>query len=165
MLSRTKGESSMTDLDVRIVRLAPMRVAASLGFGPEPEARAWQALMDWARANDLPADPAATRFFGFNNPSPSAGSPNYGYEQWMTVGPNPRGGANVKIKDVPGGVYAVLHCEDLSVIGERWQQLVTWVDNSAYHMSPMQCLEECLNPLEAGPARSRFELYLPIIES
>ena len=74
-----------TKLDVRIVQLEPLRVASALGFGPSPEAIAWEKILGWARQNGLP-DAASTgatgkpapRFFGFNNPSPSPGSPNYG---------------------------------------------------------------------------------------
>ncbi|NNK92581.1 MAG: MerR family transcriptional regulator, partial [Acidimicrobiia bacterium] len=72
----------MTEGDVRIVELEAMRVAAALGFGPEPESEAWGKLMTWARAtNHLDG---TQRYFGFNNPNPMPGSPNYGYEQWMT---------------------------------------------------------------------------------
>ena len=74
----------MGELDVRIVKLEPMRVASAYGFGTSPEEEAWGKLLAWARAKDLLNEDV--RFFGFNNPNPSPGSPNYGYEQWMTVG-------------------------------------------------------------------------------
>ena len=45
------------------------------------------------------------RLFGFNNPDPSAGSPNYGYEVWIVVDRDemtPEDG--VEIKAIPGGL-------------------------------------------------------------
>ena len=61
----------MEELNVRIVRLAPMRVASAYGFGPSPEEIAWQTLLDWAKAGGLLDVEPAPRFFGFNNPNPA----------------------------------------------------------------------------------------------
>ena len=77
----------MNTLDVRLVTLAPMRVASFYGFGPSPELVAWEKLMAWSRPKNLLDGPALARIFGFNNPNPSAGSPNYGYEFWIEVDP------------------------------------------------------------------------------
>jgi hypothetical protein len=75
----------MDKLDVRIVHLETMRVASAVGFGANPEEQAWNKILAFAKAKGLPEKPEETRFFGFNNPDPSPGNPNYGYEQWMTV--------------------------------------------------------------------------------
>jgi hypothetical protein len=37
----------------------------------------------WAEAHNLLGKPH--RLFGYNNPDPSPGSPNYGYDVWLTV--------------------------------------------------------------------------------
>ena len=76
------------DEQVRIVRLEPMRVACASGFGPSPEGEAWDTLIGWAKSQGLLDDLDALRFFGYNNPDPSPGSPNYGYDQWVTAGPD-----------------------------------------------------------------------------
>jgi hypothetical protein len=76
---------TMSELIVQIVRLEPTRVAAALGYGASPEMEAWGKLLAWAESQGLLAEIHKHRFFGFNNPNPSPGSPNYGYEQWMTV--------------------------------------------------------------------------------
>ena len=81
------------------------------GFGASPEELAWGTLLEWARASGLLDAELAPHFFGFNNPNPSAGNPNYGYEQWITVGPDVADGAGVTIKEFPGGLYAVARCE------------------------------------------------------
>jgi hypothetical protein len=41
-----------------------------------------------------------------NNPNPSPGSPNYGYEFWMTVAGNTPEG-DITVKDFEGGLHAV----------------------------------------------------------
>jgi hypothetical protein len=73
----------MTELDVRIVKLESMRVASFHGFGTEPEAIAFGKLTAYAQPKGYLDDLEAKSVFGFNNPNPSAGSPNYGYEVWL----------------------------------------------------------------------------------
>jgi hypothetical protein len=78
----------MSQLDVRIVKLEPMRVACAYGFGKEPEGIAASKLYAWARPKGFLDDLEHYPTFGFNNPDPSPSSPNYGYELWMKVGPD-----------------------------------------------------------------------------
>lgn len=159
----------MSDLEVRVVSLDPMTVASTLGFGPNPEESAWNALGRWAETNGLLEDLGACRFYGFNNPSPSPGSPNYGYEQWMVVAADVQPGDGVQIKDFPGGLYAVTRCQ-LKDITEVWGQLAVWCENSPYTLAQHQWLEECLTPellipdMDARAAEAVFDLYLPIAE-
>ena len=153
----------MSQLDVRIVNLPPLHVASAAAFSSSPESEAWQKLKTWASANGLLKQPDH-RIFGFNNPSPSAGSPNYGYEFWITVGPEVQADDEIKIKDFPGGRYAVAHCkvnDPGSDIPNAWQMLVTWVEQSAYHAATHQWLEEHFVP---GDNERDFELdlYLPV---
>jgi DNA gyrase inhibitor GyrI len=168
----------MNNLTVRIVKLEPMRVATALGFGPSPEPLAWDKIINFMKANDLLDDLESLRFFGFNNPNPSPGSPNYGYEQWVTVGPEVDAGDDIKIINFPGGTYAVARCEGLADIGNIWKQLVAWHEDSPYEKSPnyYQCLEEVLNPAvfitpdgesvedEESYDAVIFDLYLPVAE-
>jgi DNA gyrase inhibitor GyrI len=146
-----------------------MRVAAALGFGTRPEEMAWRQLWQWASAKGLLADLKAQRFYGFNNPCPSPGSPNYGYEQWMTVGPQAQQGDDVETKGFAGGLYAVARCQ-LKNITQVWGQLSAWCESSRYAPADHQWLEECLTPERfmpemAGDAMEAvFELYLPIAE-
>ncbi len=153
----------MENEDVRLVQLAPMRMATALGFGPQPEFLAWTKLLTWAKAEGL--DPKDHRFFGFNNPSPSPGSPNYGYEQWMTVGPEVIAGGEVQIKDYAGGLYLVMRCRDLQQITEVWQELMRRFEQSPYQRGQHQWLEECLSvdSLDDPAVETKaFDLYLPV---
>jgi DNA gyrase inhibitor GyrI len=160
----------MSEMEVRIVELRPGKVAAAHGFGPSPEGIAIGMLMEWAKAKGLLEDPSGRRFFGFNNPDPSPGSPNYGYEQWMTVDETVEGGESVEIKDLPGGRYAVAHCKGVENIYPTWQALVAWQEETGLQMGHHACLEELLTPQAFFPGAGEpdlgqleFDLYHPIV--
>jgi effector-binding domain-containing protein len=155
----------MTEVDIKIVRMEPMRVACAHGFGESPEHEAWGKILAFAKSRGI--DPQEVRFFGFNNPSPSPGSPNYGYDQWMTVGPDVEGEGDIVIKEIPSRLYAVTRCEGLQNIGEDWKRLVLWFEDSPYKKPAHwhQCLEEQLTTPRNVPIEEYvFNLYLPIAE-
>ncbi|MEK6654302.1 MAG: GyrI-like domain-containing protein [Thermodesulfobacteriota bacterium] len=154
----------MSKLDVRIVRLEPSRVVAAYAFGSSPEMRAWESLLSWAKPKGLLNAPTLPRFFGFNNPLPDPGSPNYGYEQWMTVAPDVTANGEVQAKEFSGGLYAVTRCR-LSEIRETWKQLTEWNEEGPYRLAHHQWLEECLTPPVPAMGTERdlvYDLYLPI---
>lgn len=156
----------MNELTVRIVRLEPLRVACVNGFGASPEGEAWSKLKTWAEAKGLLKDYETRRYFGYNNPNPTPGSPNYGYDQWMTVGPEMMSEGEIKVFDFHGGLYAVTRT-GLDKIGENWMRLVAWVDASPYQVLHTTCLEECLTPAAAMKGdmdAMLLDLYLPIAE-
>ena len=154
----------MGKLEVRIVQLEPLRVATALGFGEQPETIAWEKILKWAREQGI--DLQKARYFGFNNPNPSPGSPNYGYEQWIVAAPGMEGSDEVEIKEFPGGLYAVARCEGIQNIGDVWKALVAWRDESPYKKAQHQWLEECLTPPIGEMALEDyvFDLYAPIAE-
>ena len=157
----------MSELDVRIVKLDPMRVASFWGFGESPEAEAWEKALAWAEPRGLPDDPEKHPVFGFDNPGPSAGSPNYGYEVWIAVDPDAVPEGDARILGFDGGLYAVTRCEvpkgQLDVIGTTWKRLVTWREDSRYKCGTHQWLEESL-PLDLPDTEFVLDLYLPIAE-
>ncbi len=158
----------MEKQDIKIVELEPMRVVSAHGFGASPEGLAWDKLMGYVRAQGLVGEVKQHRFFGFNNPNPSAGSPNYGYEQWMTVGPDAPVTGDVKIVEFSGGRYAVAHCKGPWNLPQAWQDLVTAVEASGHQPGPGQCLEEVVNPeiLNETPVNYdnlEFEIYEPLL--
>ncbi len=154
----------MKELEVRMVKLEPMRVATALGFGESPEMEAWQKILTWAEKSGQLEGPYMPRFFGFNNPNPTTASPNYGYEQWMTVGPDVVGGsADVEIKEFTGGLYAVARFKGLDHIGRMWQELVKWVEENDYEWGPEPCLEELLTPPDVPIEEYIFDLYMPVL--
>ncbi len=155
----------MSDIDVRIVRLEPQHVAASYGFGSGPEPIAWQKMAEFVKGKGLNKDGQAHRYFGFNNPSPSAGSPNYGYEQWITIEPGVEPTGDMKIKDFGGGLYAVTRCQ-LRNITQVWHQLFLWREKSPYRPANHQWLEEVMTaPIDTEINEDvEIDLYLPIAE-
>ena len=148
----------MKDLDVRIVDLAPMRVVCAHGFGEGPEEKAGETIQAFIVERGL------TDFqrFGFNNPDPSPGSPNYGYDIWVTVGPDVAGTSEVEVKLFGGGLYAVTRFKGLQNIGAVWQALVNWRDDSPYQEAHHQWLEALLTPSDVAMEEYVFDLYLPI---
>ena len=152
----------MNDLHVRIVDLEPMQCAGASGFGPEPEGLAWEALLKWAEPIGLLGKPH--RFFGYNNPDPSPGSPNYGYDQWITIDASVQVEEPIKIKELAGGRYAVTRCEGVQNIHSTWQKFVVWREASRYRMGLHQWLEELITPPDGPWDKAQFDLYLPIAE-
>ncbi len=158
----------MSTFDVRIVRLEPFRVASFLGFGESPEELAWSKLLPWAKEKGLLENPEKHRIFGFNNPDPSAGSPNYGYEVWIVIDSDEiQSEGELEVKDFPGGLYAVTQCivpkGQFEVIGATWQKLVAWREDSRYRYGVHQWLEETL-PLQLPDTEFVLDLYMPIAE-
>lgn len=132
---------------VQIVILEEMRVASAWGFGTQPEDQAWRKMEAWAKPQGLLEDAAERRMFGFNNPNPSPGSPNYGYEFCLTVGPDVQPAEEMRIKTLSGGKYAVMPFEfpeqdPGAAIGQAWKTLDGWVADNGYRHGPHQWLEE-----------------------
>lgn len=156
----------MNNLDVRIVELEPMKVICFNGFGENPETQALQKLLSWAKENGHLPVVEGQRFFGYNNPDPAAGSPNYGYDVWMTIGEDVVVEGEARRIDFKGGLYAVLRCpvtKPWEDIPAAWKKLVGWLDDSPYKNGSHQWLEEHFN-LDQPSADGSFtlDLFLPI---
>ncbi len=148
-------------MDVRIIHLEPMRVASVLGYGAEPEMQAWDKLFAWAEAHHLSGK--SPRLFGFNNPSPTPASANYGYEIWATVDENVKSDDVVTVKDFAGGMYAVMRHTGVTDLPEIWMQLSAWVETSPYRVASHQWLEEHIKVgRDMPPEEIVLDLYLPI---
>jgi DNA gyrase inhibitor GyrI len=158
----------MKKLDVKIIKLDPIQVASFHAYSASPEDEAKQKLINWAKPKGLFKNPGKHRIFGFNNPDPSPGSPNYGYEFWITIGPEIKAQKGATIKDFPGGLYAVMRCEvrgnAYDIIPATWKQLTAWCEgNNQYHQVAHQYLEEAIGPFIVSNDFT-LDLYLPIRE-
>ncbi len=153
-------------LDVKIVRLPPMRVACLNGYGSEPENQAFQKVRDFIRQKGLDRDGQAHRYFGYNNPSPSAGSPNYGYDVLVTVDESVISEGEVRVFDFPGGLYAVLRIRPATgeEIFPMWQKFVAWQGSSRYRMARHQWLEEHIGDINKTFPDLTLDLYMPVAE-
>ena len=155
-----------TDFTVTIVRLDPIRVACVSGFGAGPEEIAFDKMRRLVEKTGLDQDGQTHRFFGFNNPSPTAASPNYGYDVWVTVSPAFEPVGDAKVLTFPGGLYAVTRTHPISgeEIPAAWQQLVAWRERSRYRPAPHQWLEEHIGDIRLSFPDLDLDLYLPIAE-
>jgi DNA gyrase inhibitor GyrI len=148
-----------------VVRLEPMTVAAVGALSGRPERDAWEKLRAWAEPRVLLDNIEDHPVFGFNNPNPSSGRREYGYEYWIRVDPDTDAMGEVEIKDFAGGMYAVTRCrlagDPSGNVMEVWQKLWDWIHSSAYEWRRTHELEKLLNP-KASEDEVVLELYLPI---
>lgn len=156
------------DLDIKIMKLAPMKVVSFHAMGKkigEPEEKAHRMLQEFA--GDYLKNPEKYLIYGFNNPDPSPENEEYGYEFWMKIPEDePLEVKDVLTKDVDGGMYAVTSTRLLAGndMLSVWKGLVEWVKKSVkYDFAQGYCLEKHLNPL-ASPENLILELHLPIKE-
>ncbi len=101
----------MSDLDVHVVKLDPMRVASVRVINESPEVDAWNKLRSWAEPKGFLQNDENHPIFGFNNPSPQPDQKEYGHEIWIKVGPDVESEGDVEVKDYPGGLFAVTTCK------------------------------------------------------
>lgn len=147
--------------EVRVAAVPAMRVASFRVISPTPEDDAAAHARQWLAAHGL----AAERFFGFD----VAVAPEQerhglrGYEVWAVLPPGvPSAGAAVR--DVPGGLYAVMTVFDafddpFKWIPEGWKHLQHWVGRSAeYRAAGHQCLEEIV----MDGRRRHLAVYYPV---
>jgi DNA gyrase inhibitor GyrI len=159
----------MEELKVRIVTLPPLQVICFNGFGPSPEGQAYTKAENWLKAKGMWEDGKERRFFGYNNPDPSPGSPNYGYDVWVTVDKSVQAEGDARILSFAGGLFATTRVDagpKGEGIYETWQKLAAWVEHSKYtpEFSSRQCLEESPNPFNSPPTGFTLILYEPIRE-
>jgi DNA gyrase inhibitor GyrI len=159
----------MKEFNVRIVTLPPLRVICFNGFGPSPEGQAFDKAQAWLKAKGMWEDGKPRRVLGYNNPNPSPGSPNYGYDVWVTVDETVQAEGDARIINFPGGLYAVTRVEagpNGEGIYDTWQELAAWVEHSKYTMEvhTRQCLEESPEPFKSSPTGFTLDLCEPIRE-
>jgi DNA gyrase inhibitor GyrI/DNA-binding HxlR family transcriptional regulator len=160
-LIRKMYERRHDEMEVKIVELKPMRVASFRAVSVSPEHDATEMLLRWATGkgylNDLEKHP----IYGFNNPNPTTGKKEYGYEFWIKVDEDYTE-EDINLKDVPGGRYAVTTCRNLSEIGELWRRLGNWVKENGYEYNKdAECLEKTHN-IAASDDQLVLDLYAPI---
>jgi DNA-binding transcriptional ArsR family regulator/DNA gyrase inhibitor GyrI len=170
-----RKEKEIEDLFVQVVELEPMRVASVRAFSETPERDAWEKLQAWAEPQGLLDDLTKHPIFGFNNPNPSPGQKEYGYEFWIRMGAHFKGEGEIEAKDYEGGLFAVTTCklweEIHSEFGkehgflESWKKLVDWVILSEKYEidESRQCLEKPENP-RAPETELVLNLYQAIRE-
>ena len=166
-------EQKMKKLEVKIVKLEPMRVASVRAISKTPEHDAWEKMRAWAEPKGLLENIEKNPVFGFNNPNPSPDREEYGYEFWIRVGPETEADGDVEIKEFEGGLYAVATCKLKEEVEseffqnegylESWKKIVEWVKSSKYKFGKRQCLEKAHDP-GASEEELILDLYCSIEE-
>ena len=117
--------------NVRIVRLPAMTVASYCAVSATPEKDCAKVFDKLVLENNLHKR-SGFRSFGFDNPSPTEGSPVYGYETWVTIPEDFDVPAPFVKKEFASGLYASISAQ-LNEISERWEALYKWsMQNDKY---------------------------------
>ncbi|TFG02038.1 MAG: ArsR family transcriptional regulator [Promethearchaeota archaeon] len=152
-------------LQVRFERLPPMRVAVfNSGLSKSPEEKTWKKLRAWAEPKGFLANLDEHPIYGFNNPSPSPGKKEYGYELWIKIPPDFQEEGLI-CKEIPEQLYSVTRCEindPYKDIPQTWMRLVDWTKRNGKKISSKPCLEKTVS--SSDPDDFIMDLYLPIKE-
>ena len=171
--SHRSDETMTKEIQVEIVQLEPITVASIQAISKTPEDDAWKKVVAFAEPRGLLKDLKKNPIFGFNNPNPSAGKEEYGYEFWIRINPDIKMEEGVTKKEFSGGLYAVTRCnltkESTSAFLhehgqlESWANLVKWFESSGYKKGKHVCLEKSVNPNKPDEDLL-LDLYLPIVK-
>ena len=126
-INRAENEQ-WRNLNVRIVHLPPMTVAAFHYVGENCEDHAGALAEDFIRQSRLYDAKPDSRMLGFNHPNPTRENPVYGYEYWVSIPENMAVPAPGVKKSFPGGWYAA-HAIEFPNFHE-WQWLLDWTEHS-----------------------------------
>jgi hypothetical protein len=170
MLSKKETTSMLNESlkNVRIVRLPAMRVASYCAVSTTPERDCAKTFAPFVLENNLHKK-SGFRSFGFNNPDPSENTPEYGYETWVTIPEDFNIATPFTKKHFHGGLFASSSAT-LNEIGERWDKLYKWCENSdKYDIdSSIQWLEELSMDYEefvseqTSDGEKQLDLLIPI---
>jgi hypothetical protein len=142
-------------MKTEIREVATSQAARFHAFSSSPEEKAWAAMEGWAGPKGYLVKDAPVEIYGYNNPNPSAGSPNYGYE-FLVVAEDLSGAPEVVT--LTGGKYLIAPFEgdDPTTLAEAWKALVEQAERDGHSHGTHQWLEK------HTPPGLNITLYLPI---
>lgn len=164
-IQRMYSERKPNELDIKFVRLFPMRVVSFQAIGESPENAAWMKLREWAEPKGYFADLDKNPIYGFNNPNPVQGKKEYGYEFWLVVDPDFESD-EVTVKDIPESFNVVTRCyvEDaFRDIPETWKKILQWIKEHKIKFSGGCGLERVVVPSHSGE-EFILDIYIPVEE-
>ena len=121
----------MGEMEVRLERLEAMCALYTYAFSDTPEEDAEKKMMELAKSKGLMGKNVGTRLFG-RNTYPTDKPEPHGYELYLTVPSDIKPEGDLKTREIPGGLYAVLRFKNLYKIGEAWEKLWKWIEESKY---------------------------------
>ena len=126
----------MNDLKIEIVRLEPMLVASTYGYGDSPEDEAWKKMAAWAGPLGFFENLKDNPLFGYNNPPPLDGNKQYGYELFIKVDKGTPPAEGVRIYLFYGGPFVITRCDcrggHFEDIPATWKRLERWCKQNGY---------------------------------
>ncbi len=152
-------------LDVQFIRLMPMRVVSFHAISESPEDDAWKKLREWAEPKGYFEDLEKNPIYGFNNPNPTPGKKEYGYEFWIVVDPDFKSD-EVIIKDVPESFNVVTRClveDPVRDISDAWKKILDWIKKYKIKIAGECGLEKVIIPSHSGEGFI-LDIYIPIEE-
>ena len=152
----------MGDIDVRIVRLGPQRLAFAHASGRSPEEEAIGRFLAWAGPKGLLDGPREFHLFGANDPPPKKLGDEYGYSFGVTVPEGVKVTGGIKVKDIQAAKYAVVRLKGIENITSTWRALYDWLEASEEYRLVGHGLEEFLTPLDRPLNEWMFDLWAPV---
>ncbi|MCK5045797.1 MAG: effector binding domain-containing protein [Candidatus Heimdallarchaeota archaeon] len=153
------------ELEVQFIRLQPMRVVSFQAISESPENEAWAKLREWAEPKGYFDDLDKNPIYGFNNPNPSPGKKEYGYEFWLVVNPDFKSD-EVEVKDVPESFNVVTRCnveDPVRDITEAWKKILEWIKKHKIKFAGRCGIEKVIVPSHSGEGFI-LDIYIPVVE-
>ena len=153
------------ELEVQFIRLQPMRVVSFQAISESPENEAWAKLREWAEPKGYFDDLEKNPIYGFNNPDPSPGKKEYGYEFWLVVDPDFKSD-EVEVKDVPESFNVVTRCnveDPARDITEAWKKILEWIKKHKIKFAGRCGIEKVIVPSHSGEGFI-LDIYIPVVE-
>lgn len=153
------------ELEVQFIRLQPMRVVSFQAISESPENEAWAKLREWAEPKGYFDDLEKNPIYGFNNPDPSPGKKEYGYEFWLVVNPDFKSD-EVEVKDVPESFNVVTRCnveDPARDITEAWKKILQWIKKHKIKFAGRCGIEKVIVPSHSGEGFI-LDIYIPVKE-
>jgi len=159
--------------EVRIERLVSRQAAYIHASGDSPEEEALTKIIVWAKTKNI-AHNRGIHLMG-RNTYPTEKPDPHGYEYYLTLNePIFKDEEEIKMKNFPGGLFAVLRFKNLFDMQASWISLMKWVKENNYQEIGViktengwvnSGFEELLNWDETKPPTEWvFDLWLQIKE-
>lgn len=120
----------LTDQDIRIVYLPPVKVASALGIGVEAEHDSDVVMGKFVKDINLFELNSGAKFYGFNNPEFDSNGEfiQHQYEVWATIPDELEVPAPLTKKHFSGGLYAAYTSKPVSF--DEWKPFGNWLLNN-----------------------------------
>jgi len=164
-IQRIYSNKKENELEVQFIRLMSMRVVSFHAISETPEDDAWKKLREWAEPLGYFEDLEKNPIYGFNNPNPTPGKKEYGYEFWLVVDSDFKSD-EVVIKDIPETFNVVTRCH-VEVperdIPDAWKKILEWIKKHKVKIAGKCGLEKVIIPSHSGEGFI-LDIYIPVEE-